>query len=131
MVGTGRWEVGLRIQHSLGVSRWGGTLRVLGCSVLVPWSGAVLKLRQAEFKGCARVLDSRANLSVCFPFGKPSFRFPAPIQETEKCSDCCLRMPGALRHRFGKFDKLKSFISARIAGGQISLGANVYYPLTG
>ena len=30
MVGTSRWEVGLRIQHSLGVSRWEGILRVLG-----------------------------------------------------------------------------------------------------
>ena len=28
MVGIGRWEVGFRIQHSLGASRWGGALRV-------------------------------------------------------------------------------------------------------
>ena len=110
------------------MSRWEGIYGFWGCSVLVPWSGAVLKLRQAEFKGCAGVLDSRANLSVCLPFGKPSFRFPSQIQETEKCSECCLRMPGALRQQFGKFDILWSFISARIVGRQISLGANVLSP---
>ena len=70
MVGTGKWEVGFRIQHSLGVSWWGGVLYGLrlggGGEVLVPWSEAFQILLQIKSKGCARVLDSGANLSVGF-----------------------------------------------------------------
>ena len=56
MVGIGRWEVGFRIQHSLGASRWGGALRVKVGGEGRFW---YLGLKQSKYcfrssqKGCA------------------------------------------------------------------------------
>ena len=53
MVGIGRWEVGFRIQHSLGASRWGGLYGLRlggGGEVLVPWSEAIQILLQIKSK---------------------------------------------------------------------------------